>query len=112
LALRFPRYIESFNGRLRDELLDGEIFYSLREARIVIESWRRHYNTIRPYASLGYCLRRVAGCATPSGSAGHASATASLKLTFHLDHSVGANQYRQETLDGIGDKRKPYPRPN
>src|SRR5262249_2647606 len=36
------------------ELLDGEIFYSLREARIVIESWRRHYNTIRPHASLGY----------------------------------------------------------
>jgi putative transposase len=36
------------------ELLDGEIFYSLREAQIVIESWRRHYNTIRPHASLGY----------------------------------------------------------
>ena len=53
IPLRFLGYIESFNGRLRDELLDGEIFYSLREARIVIESWRRHYNTIRPYASLG-----------------------------------------------------------
>src|SRR5262249_13287858 len=39
------------------------------------------------------CLRRVAGCATPTGCAGHASAAASLKLTFHLDHSVGANQY-------------------
>jgi len=38
------------------------------------------------------CLRRVAGCATPTGSAGHASATACLKLTFHLDHSVGTNQ--------------------
>src|SRR5207247_1329864 len=36
------------------ELLDGEIFYSLREAEIVIESWRRHYNTIRPHASIGY----------------------------------------------------------
>jgi len=47
-------YMESFNARLRDELLNGEIFYSLREARIVIESWRRHYNTIRPHASLGY----------------------------------------------------------
>src|SRR5918993_1910160 len=41
-------------GRLRDELLDGEIFYSLQEARVVIESWRRHYNTVRPHASLGY----------------------------------------------------------
>ena len=39
---------------LRDELLDGEIFYSLREAQIVIESWRRHYNSVRPHASLGY----------------------------------------------------------
>ena len=38
----------------RDELLDGEIFYSLAEARIVIESWRRHYNTVRPHGSLGY----------------------------------------------------------
>jgi transposase InsO family protein len=47
-------YIESFNARLRDELLNGEIFYTLREAQIIIESWRRHYNTIRPHASLGY----------------------------------------------------------
>ena len=39
---------------LRDGLLDGEIFYSLREAQIIIESWRRHYNTVRPHASLGY----------------------------------------------------------
>jgi transposase InsO family protein len=47
-------YVESFNARLRDELLEGEIFYSLREAQIVIESWRRHFNTVRPHASLGY----------------------------------------------------------
>jgi transposase InsO family protein len=47
-------YVESFNARLRDELLDGEIFYTLQEARVVIESWRRHYNTVRPHASLGY----------------------------------------------------------
>jgi putative transposase len=47
-------YVESFNARLRDELLDGEIFYSLREAEIIIESWRRHYNAVRPHASLGY----------------------------------------------------------
>jgi putative transposase len=47
-------FIESFNARLRDELLNGEIFYSLNEARIVIESWRRHYNTLRPHESLGY----------------------------------------------------------
>ena len=50
-----PWDIESFNARLRDELLDGEIFYTLREAQIIIESWRRrHYNGVRPHASLGY----------------------------------------------------------
>jgi putative transposase len=47
-------YIESFNARLRDELLNGEIFYTLREAQIIIESWRHHYNSIRPHASIGY----------------------------------------------------------
>jgi putative transposase len=47
-------YCESFNSKLRDELLNGEIFYTLREAKIVIEAWRRHYNTIRPHSSLGY----------------------------------------------------------
>ena len=47
-------YVESFNARLRDELLEGEIFYSLKEAQIVIESWRRHYNAVRPHESLGY----------------------------------------------------------
>jgi len=47
-------YCESFNGRMRDELLNGEIFYSLREAQIIIESWRNHYNTKRPHSALGY----------------------------------------------------------
>jgi transposase InsO family protein len=47
-------YCESFNGKLRDELLNGEIFYTLKEAQIVIENWRRHYNTVRPHSSLGY----------------------------------------------------------
>jgi transposase InsO family protein len=47
-------YCESFNGKLRDELLNSEIFYTLKEASIVIEAWRRHYNTVRPHSSLGY----------------------------------------------------------
>ena len=47
-------YCESFNGKLRDELLDGETFYSLAEARIIVEGWRRQYNTVRPHSSLGY----------------------------------------------------------
>ena len=47
-------YCESFNSKLRDELLNGEIFYTLNEAKVVIEAWRRHYNTQRPHSSLGY----------------------------------------------------------
>ncbi len=47
-------YCESFNGKLRDECLNGEIFYSLKEARVVIEMWRKHYNTRRPHSALGY----------------------------------------------------------
>ncbi len=47
-------YNESFNGKLRDELLNGEIFFTLREAQVLVEQWRQHYNTIRPHSSLGY----------------------------------------------------------
>jgi putative transposase len=47
-------FIESFNARLRDEPLDGEVFHSLAEAKVVIESWRRHYNSDRPHSALGY----------------------------------------------------------
>jgi putative transposase len=47
-------YCESFNSRLRDELLDGEVFHSLAEAKVVVEGWRRHYNAVRPHSALGY----------------------------------------------------------
>ena len=47
-------YCESFNSKLRDEFLNGEIFYSLKELRVLAERWRVHYNTIRPHSSLGY----------------------------------------------------------
>lgn len=47
-------YIESFNGKLRDELLNREIFTTLWEAKVLIESWRREYNEVRPHSSLGY----------------------------------------------------------
>jgi putative transposase len=47
-------YIESFNGKLGDELLNGEIFTTLLEAKVLIENWGREYNTIRPHSSLGY----------------------------------------------------------
>jgi putative transposase len=47
-------YCESFNAKLRNELLNGEIFYTLREAQVLIEQWRQHYNRIRPHSALGY----------------------------------------------------------
>ena len=112
-------FIESFNARLRDELLDGEIFYTLREAQIVIESWRRHYNAVRPHASIGYrapapevfvpALRRMAGCAIQTSSAGHASAgaNASPKLTLPMDHPVGAD-HGQISAISKAPSRIPY----
>lgn len=47
-------YVESFNGKLRDELLNAEVFHTWAEARVLIEQWRRHYKTHRPHSSLGY----------------------------------------------------------
>ena len=94
-------FIESFNARLRDELLDGEIFYSLAEAKIVIESWRRHYNTVRPHGSLGYkppapevfvpALAARAAARPRTRSAALASPEPVLELTFQMDPSVGAD---------------------
>jgi transposase InsO family protein len=47
-------YVESFNGKLRDELLNPEVFDTLLEARVLVERWRREYNRVRPHSSLGY----------------------------------------------------------
>lgn len=47
-------YVENFNDKLRDELLNSEIFYTLQEAKIRIEKWRREYNQVRPHSALGY----------------------------------------------------------
>ena len=47
-------YVESLNGKFRDEFLNGEIFYTLQEAKVLIEQWRRHYNRVRPHSALGY----------------------------------------------------------
>jgi transposase InsO family protein len=47
-------YVESFNGKFRDELLNRELFYTLTEARVLVERWRRHYNWLRPHSALGY----------------------------------------------------------
>ncbi len=84
-------YVESFNARLRDELLNGEIFYSLREAQVVIESWRRQYNAVRPHQSLGhrppapevYVPALPAWPSTPPRSAPPATLTLASKPTLN-----------------------------
>jgi Integrase core domain len=97
-------YIESFNARLRDELLNGEIFYTLPEAQIVIESElasplqccsATRLSRLQAASSGGLRgrLRRVAGLTTSIGSAGHAGETASTELTFHPDHSMKAGHF-------------------
>jgi putative transposase len=79
-------YCESFNSKLRDELLNGEIFYSLAEARVVVESWRQHYNTVRPHSSLGYkppAPEVVLWPAIPADAAPPAAPTVAPKPTMH-----------------------------
>ena len=92
-------FIESFNARLRDELLDGEIFYTLAEAKIVIESWRRHFNTVCRMARSDTSLHhggllprndRAGGCATRTSYTACAGRKANYPLTIALDQSAGA----------------------
>jgi transposase InsO family protein len=91
---------ESFNSKLRDELLNGEIFYALEEAQVIIETWRRHYNTALapelitwlsaagsrglPPSATGFAIR------TSYAGRADASTAANPKLTFPTDHSIGA----------------------
>ncbi len=74
-------YVERFNGKFRDELLACEAFNTLAEAKVLIEQWRVHYNTVRPHSSLGYrppapevVLSRTPPAAVPPGPAGSAAA--------------------------------------
>ena len=102
-------YCESFNGKLRDELLNGEIFYTLKEAQILIEAWRRHYNTVRPHSSLGYRPpapetirpsrrhRAMGDRASSFGKRALAHPNRGVRsrhaLTLKLDHPSGAGQF-------------------
>ncbi len=82
-------YCESFNSKLREELLNGEIFYSLKGARIVTENWRRHYNEVRPHSSLGHRPPAPSVLLAERSAAGP---EADHELTVHPDHSMGAGQ--------------------
>ena len=93
-------YVESFNARLRDELMNGDIFYTLREAQVVIESWRRHYNRVRLNASLGYrapssevVVPRGIGCSGQPGSpsvCGH-TGVLSRPVRYSLEPALNMN---------------------
>jgi len=76
-------YIESFNGKLRDEILDRELFYSVKEAKVIVENWRLEYNNHRPHSGLGYI--------TPAEFASSciASASPTAQLQQYTTQTVG-----------------------
>jgi len=76
-------YIESFNGKLRDDILDRELFYSVKEAKVIVEDWRLEYNNHRPHSGLGYM--------TPAAFAASCIASASPPAQFQ--------QYTTENVD-------------
>ena len=78
---------ESFNGKFRDECLNGEIFYSLKEAQVVIEQWRVQYNEVRPHSSLGY--RAPAPKAILPKQPGHGDVENALRFPHH--HTLGGD---------------------
>jgi transposase InsO family protein len=85
-------YCESFNAKLRDEFLNGEIFYSLKEAQVLAESWRIYYNTERPHSSLGY---RPPAPRTwqPEASLGHGKVESKKRFPlFHAPDGYGGGQ--------------------
>jgi transposase InsO family protein len=81
-------YCESFNPKLRDELLNGEIFYSLAEARVVIEAWRAHYHQARPHTSLGYRPPAPEAVHRPSRDGASPPPQATALAPRHVMHQV------------------------
>ena len=77
-------YCESFNSKLRDEFLNGELFYSIKELRVLAERWRIHYNTFRPHSSLGYRSPAPAAWLTEA-SQGHGKVESTKR--FPLSHT-------------------------
>ena len=84
-------YCESFNSKLRDEFLNGEIFYSLKEVQVLAERWRVYYNTVRPHSSLGY--RPPAPTARPmEDNTGHGKVESKERFPlFHTPDCDGIN---------------------
>jgi len=79
-------YIESFNGKLRDEILNRELFYSVKEAKVIVEDWRLEYNNHRPHSSLGYMT--PAAYATNCNPPGAAALRLADCRTKNVDNSL------------------------
>ena len=77
-------YVKSFNGKMRDELLARELFYSVKEAQVLLEMWRRQYNTIRPHSSLGYRPP------VPAAFVGQPSPFQAVGLKLRVEQRLGA----------------------
>lgn len=108
-------YCESFNSKLRDELLNGEIFTTLREAQVLIESWRRHYNAVRPHLVTRLPTAGTSGHLAASPRPGLRSASASPRagqigrsLTCRLVSSMGADHHPPKSAkDSLRHRRVP-----
>jgi putative transposase len=87
-------YIESFNGKLRDELLNGELFDTLLEAKVLVERWRGHYNTVRPHSSLGYQPPPPPSNSAPLARFGYASASERGWPGGRLNTNLNTGTYR------------------
>ena len=99
-------YIESFNGKLRDELLNGEIFLTLKEAQILTQQWRREYNHVRPHSSLGGRPPAPETIAWPDLSLKEYAPPAftrqrALALSEEVDQRMGSGQSPRPTLRGL-----------
>ena len=91
-------YCESFNSKLRDEFLNGEIFYSIKELRVLAERWRVHYNTVRPHSSLGYRAPAPAASLTEA-SQGYGKVES--KERFPLSHTPDCGGESSNSLSAL-----------
>ena len=96
-------YCESFNARFRDELLNGEIFYTLKEAQIIIEQWRCHYNTKRPHGAVNLTKAGRSWTSELSGSSssGHGPPRVH-RVTAELAHCLASDQMTLD-IEGVVD---------
>ena len=109
-------YCESFNSKLRDEFLNGEIFYSLKEAQILTERWRVHYNIVRPHSSLGYRppapMAYSLAIPQPSASRSPASPVMQTLIPTGTKHRAGHGYSPRKTRQGPASRARPAARFN